>query len=331
MVRTRSSRRLEEHADTEQLPALEKVSTRRRGKKQTITETVVDAEKTLESAAEQAACLPHVHTNISQEPRIAGMAIATDHKSVNGSIDGNSEQAAAIPDVAQQSPARDGGDIDFSIEAVQLAKAILHATEDEQQTSGSPAPTNEQHQHNSEFAPAQQKGESPPVPDDANRKDHTIGARADTVLQEEHGIPSTSAHAISATAPHGGAPDESPASQQRETSSDDRQADEDLHIVRTKRLGISEGLEPGGGQPASNACPHTGQDPAEDNIADDLASGRPKPVVRDAKAGSLLQKRSSMRSGSLEAYERGAAPTISHCTIAFASNQGKMSSLLPCI
>ncbi|BDA44815.1 hypothetical protein COCOBI_06-2930 [Coccomyxa sp. Obi] len=310
MVRTRSSRKLEGSAEVEQLPVSTKVSTRRR-RKQTATETVVDAEeRTPESAAQQAACSSDVHPKLSQEPGSAGTALATDHDTASVPLDGNSERAAALPDVAQHSPARDGGEIDFSGEAAQLAEAIMNLPEDEHQTPEPAAPTDEQHQSSSEFAPAHPEMESLPVLDDANRRDQTIGAHADMELQEEPGIGSTSAQEISASAPPGGAPDDSLPTLQGKASSDHRQADGNIEVARS--LGISEGLEPIEVQAAANACPHTGQDAPEDSIDDDLASGRPEAAARDATTSTLLQKRSSMRSGSLEAYERGRKSGIWH-------------------
>lgn len=322
MVRTRSSRRLEASAETEQLPVLEKVSTRRRGKKQTARDTVVDARKTPEPAAEQAGCLSHVHTNVPEEARDAGAVMVTDHNAAIVSIDATSEQAA-FPDVPPHSPARDGGEIDFSVEAAQLAEAILDAPETEQ-TSEPSAPTVEQHQRNSEFAPAHPDVESLPVPSDAGRG-QAIGVPAEMELQEERGIPNTSALEMSAGAPPGGASDDSPPDQQEESSSDHTRANGDLEIVCNIRVGIQEGLEPVEVQPAANACPHSRHDSADDSINDDLASGRADAVARDATTTTLLQKRSSMRSGSLEAYERGATPASPHCSIAFANNQDRMA------
>lgn len=306
MVRTRSSRNREGSAEVEQLPVSTKVSTRRRGRKQIATETVVDAERTPESAAQEAAWPSHVHPNLSQEPRGSGIAMAPDHITANVSLDGNSEQAAAVPDAVQHSPTKVSGEIDFSGEAAQIAEAILNSREDEQQISGSTAPTGEQHQGNSEFAPAHPEVDSLPVPDDA-RRDQTVGRPAQTELQEERGIPSSSAKEMSASAAPGEALDDTPPDQQGKASSDYRETSGNPELVGTTCLAISEGVEPVKVQPAANARPHIGHDSANNSINDDLATGRPEAVARDATS-TLLHKRTSMRSGSLEAYERGAAP-----------------------
>ncbi|CAL8469445.1 g8986 [Coccomyxa elongata] len=235
--------------------------------------------------------------------------MAPDHITANVSSDGNSEQAAAVLDVVQHSPTRVSGEIDFSGEAAQLAEAILKSREDDQQISEPTAPTGEQHQRNSEFAPAHPEVESLPVPGDA-RRDQKVGRPAQTELQEERGIPRSSQE-ISATAAPGEASDDTLPDQQGKASSDYRQTSGNSELVGTTCLGISEGLEPVKVQPAANACPHTGHDSADDSINDDLASGRPEAVARDATS-TLLQRRTSMRSGSLEAYERGRKSGIWH-------------------
>lgn len=306
-MRTRSSRRLEGKADAEQLPDVTKICTTRKGRKKAARNAAAEQEFELGPASN-----PVVPEYLPAIPHSEAQGSIHEQKIVIPPHEGEGHQASAGQEKTEHSKDNLQAELDFSVEATRLAEAVLQASEDEEVGRGRPTSAEDQQQRSmSQDAPAQ---EPICMPADINAEGQLSGHctashnHGDFGISVRHTEPPT----VSEDAPsHEDINDCQ--TDQLIAQPADRRHTSDSHAevpistamgppeaASTEALPRENTLHP---QPAAEAGSEEVPHRAGDSTAcEDSAVLEPKP---QQAPGRELHVRRSMRSGSLEAYERG--------------------------
>lgn len=274
-MRTRSSRRLEEPAEQEGVPEIAKVSTRRRGRKTAgkPAQTKAVLEQEIDITTQQPYISPSEEVTTVPSTSEPGQAIPP--------ANGHTHQAATF-DEAQHDLNNSDAEMDFLAEGTKLAEALLQAPED-----GDPASSPAEGDGQPHSSPKIDAGGVGRLALPADGMDQVTGICAASEVPEENG--GACPTEMPGSAPSGAAHNDRQPDEQEAVSDDNQKAHESpstCHLPRV--LQPSETFREEVTQPAEN--PASSQPPAES---------------LKRTTSNALHTRRSMRSGSLDAYERG--------------------------
>ncbi len=310
-MRTRSSRRCEESGEPEELPEIPTVSTRRRGRKPTAKaaqKTPVAEQETDISIQQPASEERPPHSEAPTVLRTVDSNHATDNGKADLPAEGHMHEAAAPSDATKGIHAEGEADMDFLEEGTKLAEAILQASSDEDQAP-SPAATEDKPPQISQQTENCTMDPSAAVMD-AEDPYHLTAFFAASRMQEEHSGPGMTC------------PAEMPSVARSRAVSSDEEADKDSesddagepsqgprvsqpHTLLQPPPAVQEDVvvQPG----AISTCPQDRPENGEGSSHSGAACDQPQVAPLKRATSNSLHVRRSLRSGSLDAYERGAA------------------------